>query len=99
MPPRRHAGIVAASPLRLFVMTDHDRIEKLEKDLSHALGQICSLNIAVGALLKAHPDPAEAARLVDLSYEEAISSMLPRAMSDTFFDGMAFVRKNFLSLK
>jgi hypothetical protein len=79
--------------------TDHERIEKLEKDLSHALGQICSLNIAVGSLLQSHPDPVKAARLVEESYEQAISSMLPRAMSDTFFDGMAFVRKNFLSPK
>jgi hypothetical protein len=77
--------------------TDHDRIEKLEKDLSHALGQICSLNIAVSALLRSHQDPDRATRLVDESYEQAISSMLPRAMSDAFFDGMAFVRNNFLS--
>jgi hypothetical protein len=79
--------------------TDHERIEKLERDLSHALGQICSLNIAVGSLLQSHPDPAQAARIIDDNYEQAISSMLPRAMSDAFFDGMAFVRKNFLTLK
>jgi hypothetical protein len=77
--------------------TDHERIEKLEKDLSHALGQICSLNIAVGSLLKSHPNPPQAARLIDESYEQAISSMLPRPMSDSFFDGMAFVRNTFLS--
>jgi hypothetical protein len=64
--------------------------------LSYVAGQVMALNIAVGCLLKTHPDPGGATRAMQKECEDAMSHLLPSTLDDAFLEGMALVKNRFL---
>ncbi len=68
----------------------------IEQRLSYMAGQVLALNIAVGCLLKGHPDPALVTETMQKECEDAMAHLLPSMLDDAFLEGMALVRNRFL---
>lgn len=68
----------------------------VEQRLSYMAGQVLALNIAVGCLLKGHPNPAMVTAAMEKECEDAMSHLLPSMLDDAFLEGMALVRNRFL---
>lgn len=68
----------------------------VEQRLSYMAGQVLALNIAVGCLLKGHPNPAAVTESMQKECEDAMSHLLPSMLDDAFLEGMALVRNRFL---
>ncbi|MDQ9170358.1 hypothetical protein Q8A64_08025 [Oxalobacteraceae bacterium R-40] len=68
----------------------------MEERLSYMAGQVLALNIAVGCLLKGHPDPAMVTEAMQQECEDAMSHLLPSMLDDSFIEGMSLVRNRFL---
>jgi hypothetical protein len=68
----------------------------VEERLSYMAGQVLALNIAVGCLLKGHPNPALVTEAMQKECEDAMSHLLPSMLDDAFLEGMALVRNRFL---
>jgi hypothetical protein len=68
----------------------------LEQRLSYMAGQVLALNIAVGCLLKGHPDPGKVTTAMQNECEDVMSHLLPSMLDDAFLEGMALVRNHFL---
>lgn len=71
-------------------------IASVDERLSYVAGQIMALNIAVGCLLKTHPDPGSATKAMQKECEDAMSHLLPSSLDDAFLEGMALVKNRFL---
>ncbi|MDB5798606.1 MAG: hypothetical protein JWP36_2508 [Paucimonas sp.] len=76
--------------------TDQERLEQLEKTVAHALGQLLAANLALGCLLRTHPDRDAAASLINQEYEQAVTQVLNTNFPESFLDGMMTVRNRFL---
>lgn len=76
--------------------TEQERLEQLEKTVAHALGQLLASNLALGCLLRTHPDQENAARLINQEYEQALTQVLNTNFPEAFLDGMMTVRNRFL---
>ncbi len=59
-------------------------------------GQVLALNIAVGCLLKGHPNPGLVTQAMQKECEDLMSHLLPSMLDDAFLEGMALVRNRFL---
>lgn len=68
----------------------------VEERLSYLGGQLLALNIAVGSLLKTHPNPAAATRMMESECEDAMSHILPSMLDDAFMEGMSLVKNRFI---
>lgn len=68
----------------------------VDQRLSYVAGQIMALNIAVGCLLKTHPNPGAATAAMQKECEDAMSHLLPSSLDDAFLEGMALVKNRFL---
>lgn len=70
--------------------------KSVNQRLSYIAGQLFELNIAVGCLLKTHPNPAAAMRAMQKESEDAMSHLLPSSLDDAFIEGMSLVRNRLL---
>lgn len=78
-------------------MSEQQKIPpSIEQRLSYVAGQVLALNIAVGCLLKGHPNPAIVTAAMQKECEDAMSHLLPSMLDDAFLEGMALVRNRFL---
>lgn len=68
----------------------------IEQRLSYVAGQVLALNIAVGCLLKGHPNPAIVTAAMQKECEDAKSHLFSSMLDDAFLEGMALVRNRFL---
>jgi hypothetical protein len=68
----------------------------IEQRLSYMAGQVLALNIAVGCLLKGHPNPAKVTEAMQSECEDAMSHLLPSMLDDAFLEGRALVKNRFL---
>jgi hypothetical protein len=75
---------------------NHRKPPSLEERLSYMAGQLLALNIAVGCLLKGHPDPGAVTAAMQQECEDAMSHLLPSMLDDSFLEGMSLVRNRFL---
>jgi len=71
-------------------------MESVDQRLSYMAGQMLALNIAIGCLLKTHPNPATATKAMQQECEDAMSHLLPSTLDDAFLEGMALVKNRFL---
>lgn len=74
----------------------HNKTPSIEERLSYMAGQVLALNIAVGCLLKGHPNPAIVTAAMQKECEDAMSHLLPSMLDDAFLEGMSLVRNRFL---
>lgn len=68
----------------------------IEQRVSYMAGQVLALNIAVGCLLKGHPNPATVTEAMHQECEDVMSHLLPSMLDDAFLEGMSLVRNRFL---
>lgn len=68
----------------------------LEQRLSYMAGQVFALNIALGCLLKGHPNPAMVTEAMQNECEDAMSHLLPSMLDDAFLEGLSLVQNRFL---
>ncbi|MGV3742125.1 MAG: hypothetical protein ACO1NO_07440 [Burkholderiaceae bacterium] len=68
----------------------------VEQRLSYMAGQVLALNIAVGCLLKGHPNPSAVTEAMQKECEDVMSHLLPSMLDDAFLEGMTLVRNRFL---
>lgn len=76
--------------------TEQERLDQLEKTLAHALGQLLASNLAIGCLLRTHPDREKAAAMIHQEYEQALTQVLNTNFPESFLDGMMTVRDRFV---
>ena len=76
--------------------SEQERLEQLEVTVAHALGQLLAANLAIGCLLRTHPDREAAGRMINEEYEQAVTQVLNTNFPEAFLDGMMTVRNRFL---
>lgn len=76
--------------------SEAQRIEQLEKTMAHVMGQLLASNLALGCLLRTHPEREAAMAMISGEYEQALTEVLNTNYPEAFLDGMLTVKNRFL---